>query len=389
MEKILLIISFIILIINLILIFLVFIRSNIKGQLDDQNFKLSSHFFENFQKLTDRFNELQNKMSKELAHSTEKNLLGQREFGENLSRNLQIDFKKLGDTMENRLHLMSNKMREELDQGFKKTNETFNSVMQRLTRIDEAQKNIEKLSNEVVSLQDVLTDKKSRGIFGEIQLHQILSSAFGEKNDRLYQLQYTFPNKMIVDAVLFLPEPTGMIPIDSKFPLENFRRTIDLSTTEAERMLAEKEFKKNLKKHIDDISEKYVAERTISSQAILFLPAEAIFAHVTAYYSDLLDYAHQKHVSIASPTTLWSLLSTIQVVINNIETSKYAHIIQEELVKLSKDFSRYKDRWDKLASHVETVNKDIKDIHISTGKITTKFEQIAKVEFKGLEHDET
>lgn len=329
--------------------------------------------------------DLQLKMISGLAESTEKNLKGQRFFQQDFSKSLKEDFNHLNALMEKRLEHLSLKVRENLDQGFKKTNETFQNVMERLTRIDEAQKKIEELSGEVVSLQEVLTDKKSRGIFGEVQLHQILSSVFGEKNEKLFSLQYSLSNKTIVDAVLFLPEPTGMVPIDSKFPLENYRRKVDRSLSEPERNIAEKEFVKNLKKHIDDISEKYVKVKETADQAILFLPAEAIFAEVNAYHPEIIDYAYRNKVIIASPTTLLSLLSTIQVVHNNIERNKYTTIIHEELNRLAQDFSRYKKRWDNLSKHIDTVSKDVKEIHQSTEKITRKFDKISQVDIQELE----
>lgn len=156
---------------------------------------------------------------------------------------------KITKDMQTKLDEISDRVRENLDQGFKKTNETFTSVIERLAKIDEAQKKIESLSNNVVSLQDILTDKKSRGIFGEVQLNQILNSVFGEKNDKVYKLQHKLSNGAICDSILFLPEPTGNIVVDSKFPLENFRRMFDMSFTEIERREYSKDFKNNLKKN--------------------------------------------------------------------------------------------------------------------------------------------
>ena len=141
----------------------------------------------------------------------------------------------------------------DLDVNFEKTNKTFASVLERLAKIDEAQKKIDNLSNDIVSLQTVLTDKKSRGIFGEVNLHQILSSVFGEKNDKLYSLQYTLSTGVIADAIVFAPEPLGHICIDSKFPLENYRYMLEKGITPEERIRREKLFESDVKKHIDAI----------------------------------------------------------------------------------------------------------------------------------------
>lgn len=291
---------------------------------------------------------------------------------------------KINKDMQLKLNEISDRVKENLDLGFKKTNETFNNVVERLAKIDEAQKKIESLSANVVSLQDVLTDKKSRGIFGEVQLNQVLSAVFGEKNDRVYQLQYKLPNGTQCDSIIFLPQPTGSLVVDSKFPLENFRRMFDTTLHESERKEYVKDFKNNLKKHIDDIANKYIIRDVTADQAVLFLPAEAIFAELYAYHGDIIDYAHSKKVWITSPTTFMAMITTVQVVLNNIERSKYTNVIHQELNKLADEFGRYKKRWDALASHIDTVSKDVKEIHITTNKITDRFEQISDVKIDKL-----
>lgn len=305
-------------------------------------------------------------------------------MNEKMAKELVMMNEKLTKSMQDKLNEISNSVRENLDQGFKKTNETFNSVIERLAKIDEAQKKIESLSTNVVSLQDVLTDKKSRGIFGEVQLNQILSSVFGEKNDAVYQLQYKLSNGNICDSILFLPGTMGNIVVDSKFPLENYRRMIDLNFNEVEKLEYTREFKTNVKKHIDDIARKYIIEGETTDQAILFLPAEAIFAEINAYHHDIIAHAQNKRVWLVSPTTFMATLTTIQVVLQNVERSKYTNIIHEELKKLGTEFGRYRDRWDKLAQHIDTVSKDVKDIHTTTEKITNRFESINTVKMDHL-----
>ena len=191
-------------------------------------------------------------------------------------------------------------------------------MLERLSKIDEAQKKIEGLSTDIVSLQSILTDKKSRGIFGEVNLKHILVNVFGEKNDKLYQLQCALPNHTIADCVLYAPEPLGTIAIDSKFPLENYQMMVDKKLSQTERAMHEKQFKLDVKKHIDAISSKYIIDGVTADQAIMFLPAEAIFAEMNAYHNDLIDYAYKRHVWITSPTTLISTLSVIQMIIKNI-----------------------------------------------------------------------
>lgn len=302
------------------------------------------------------------------------------DFKHDFASGLNKDFNLLNDRIEKKLNMINDKVNEKLEDNFEKTNKTFSNVLERLAKIDEAQKKIDSLSNDIVSLESVLTDKKSRGIFGEVNLHQILSSVFGEKNDRIYKLQYTLSTGVIADAILFAPSPLGNICIDSKFPLENYRYMLEKGITEEERRKREKLFETDVKKHIDAISNKYLIAGETSSEAIMFLPAEAIFAEINAYHTSIINYAYEKHVYIASPTTLMSLLTIIQAVLMGMERDKYASIIHSELNKLGEEFMRYKERWDKLSSHIETVSKDVRDIHITTDKITKRFDSISNVE---------
>jgi len=311
------------------------------------------------------------------------------DFKNELSKNLNEDFDKLNNKIESRLNLINDKVNERLDQNFEKTNKTFTNILQRLSKIDEAQKKIETLSSDIVSLQSILTDKKSRGIFGEVNLKHILVSVFGEKNEKVYSLQYTLPNGTIADSILFAPDPLGTIAIDSKFPLENYRMMVDKKLPQDIRERYEKQFKNDVKKHIDAISGKYIIEGVTSDQAIMFLPAEAIFAEINAYHPEIIEYAYKKRVWITSPTTLISTLTVIQMIMKNIERDRYTSIIHEELNKLGIEFSRYKDRWDKLAKSIQTVNKDVENVYITTEKISKKFNMISGVEVEKLTMEES
>ena len=315
----------------------------------------------------ERLGKLETDLTKELG-----------EFKFNFSRTINEDFVKLNETIVNRLNNINDKVNERLDVNFEKTNKTFTSILERLSKIDEAQKKIDSLSGEIVSLQSVLTDKKTRGIFGETNLNYIMDSVFG-KNDKIYQTQYSLGNGFIADAILFAPEPLGTICIDSKFPLENYRRMTDKSLSKEERDTATKLFKADVKKHIDAIRTKYIVPGVTSGEAIMFLPAEAIFAEINAYHPDLVKYSYQSKVWICSPTTLMSTLTIISMILKNMERDKYAKVIHTELNKLGVEFERYKDRWDKLSRSIDTVSKDVKDIHTTTEKITKRFDAINSV----------
>ncbi len=324
--------------------------------------------------ITERLGKLEVNMMKELG-----------DFKSDLGRNMNEDFSKLNEQVEKRLLLINEKVNQRLDQNFEKTNKTFMSVIERLSKIDEAQKKIENLSTDIVSLQSILTDKKTRGIYGEVNLKHILVSVFGEKNDNIFRLQYTLSTGVIADSVLFAPEPLGTICIDSKFPLEHYQLMVDRKISQDMRNNYEKMFRMDMKKHIDAISSKYIIPGETTDQAILFLPAEAIFAELNAYHSDIINYAYRKKVWITSPTTLISTLTVIEMIIKNLERDKYSTIVHEELNKLGLEFARYRERWNKLAKSIQTVNKDVENVSITTEKISRKFESINKVELADVD----
>jgi len=308
------------------------------------------------------------------------------DFKFDINKYLTNDFNQLNEKIEEKLLLINEKVNERIDQNFEKTNKTFHNILERLTKIDEAQKKIDSLSTEIVGLQSVLTDKKTRGIFGEVNLNYILSSVFGEGNKNIYDIQHTMSNGSIADSILFAPEPLGTICIDSKFPLENYEKMTDKRLSMTERDNAMKLFKSDVRKHIDAISSKYIIPGETADEAILFLPAEAIFAEINAYHPELLEYSYKKRVWITSPTTLMSTLTIIQMILKNMERDKYAQIIHVELNKLSKEFIKYRERWDKLSRSIDTVTKDIKDINITTEKITKRFDSINSVDVGLIEH---
>lgn len=300
-------------------------------------------------------------------------------------KQINDNFLKMNNTFTNHMYKINESVNTRINENFKKTNETFTSIVERLGKIDEAQKKIDTLSTDIVSLQSILSDKTARGSFGEVQLKNILVSIFGE-NSSVYSMQYTFSTGSRVDAVLFAPEPVNVIGIDSKFPLENYRRAIDdgieINTNNYISL-----FKKDLKKHVDDIASKYIIAGQ-TTQAIMFLPAEAVFAYMQSYCLDVIEYANKKSVWITSPTTLIATLTTMQVVMQNIERDKHTQVIQNELSKLAVEFDRYSSRFEKLNRSIKSVNKDLDDITVTSNKITKRFTQITNVEFDELGDDD-
>ena len=290
---------------------------------------------------------------------------------------LTQSIESLSKIVDGRLEEIGGKVSERLEEGFKKTNETFVSVMERLATIDEAQKKIDGLSTNMVSLQELLGDKKSRGAFGEVQLEGLVRNVLPEQS---FKMQYSFDNGTRVDCALFLPEPTGTVAVDSKFPLENYHRMFDKTLSDLEQAAAGKLFKADVKRHVDDIANKYIIPNVTSDGAVMFIPAEAVFAEIHAYHPDVIDYAMNKRVWVVSPTTLMAVLNTARAVLKDVEMRKQVHIIKDELGKLSGDFKRFDARMKKLADHIRQANDDAEEVHKSSRKITGAFARIERVE---------
>jgi len=284
---------------------------------------------------------------------------------------------ELHELLQKRLNDISGQVEQRLNKGFEKTTETFTDVVKRLALIDEAQKRITELSSNVVSLQEVLTDKRSRGAFGEVQMAGLIRNVMPEGS---YALQHTLSNSTRVDCMMFLPDPTGHIAIDSKFPLNSYQKMMDDEAAESDRLNAEKQFRLDIKKHIKDISEKYIIADETADGAIMFIPAEAVFAEIHAHQPQLVDEAQRARVWMVSPTTLMAVLTTARAVLKDSATRKQVHVIQEHLVNLAKDFDRFRKRMDNLSRHIQQANKDVEEVNISATKISGRFERIEKVD---------
>jgi DNA recombination protein RmuC len=286
---------------------------------------------------------------------------------------------KLNARIDQRLEQISGKVNERLDEGFKKTNETFVSVMQRLATIDEAQKKIETLTSSVVTLQDLLGNKQARGAFGEVQLEALVRNMLPTA---AYEMQFTLPNGSRVDCVLRLPEPTGMICVDSKFPLDNYRRMVARDANDVDRALAQRQFRADVKKHVDDIAAKYIVPEVTSNGAVMFVPAEAVFAEIYAHHAEVVEYAHAERVWIVSPTTLMAVLNTARAVLKDVETRKQIHVIREALGRLAVEFGRFDERLDDLAKHIRQAGEDVEKIQITGTKISQQFQRIESAELE-------
>lgn len=377
------------------LILWVILRQNTKHQLlkrindsDELTRKLSQ---ENREKLLEQFADSKLQLQRTLAEfkeATQQSLHQHRtKFDERqletlkiLQDSLQKNMSSMREETSQKLKEISGQVEKRLAEGFEKTTETFTDVVKRLALIDEAQKKITELSTNVVSLQEVLTDKRSRGAFGEIQLTALIRNMLPEKS---FALQHTLSNGKRADCMIFLPNPTGNVAIDAKFPLESYRQIADSSISDADKAAARKQFSLDIKKHIQDIAGKYIIPGETANGAMMFIPAEAIFAEIHANFPELIDLAHKANVWITSPTTTMAILTTARAVLKDEATRKQVHIIQEHLGKLSENFGRFEKRMSSLAQHINLAYKDVDEVHASAKKITAHFNKIEKVELEG------
>ena len=331
--------------------------TDLHGGLAQQSERLASRLSEELNQTRDSLHRLQLSLAASLGETTD----------------------KLNARIDQRLEQISGKVNERLDEGFKKTNETFVNVMLRLATIDEAQKKIETLTGSVVSLQELLGNKQSRGAFGEVQLEALVRNVLP---NQAFEMQHTLSNGMRVDCALKLPPPTGLVCVDSKFPLENYKLMLDPRANEADRAIAQKAFRLDVRKHVDAIASKYIIDNETSDGAVMFVPAEAVFAEIHAYHSEVVDYAIGKRVWIVSPTTLMAVLNTARAVLKDVETRKQIHVIKEALARLAVEFGRFDDRLKKLADHIRQAHEDAERIQITGGKITQQFQRIEAAELE-------
>lgn len=311
-------------------------------------------------------------------NSKEKNL----ELRNDLNKDFQYfqsiinkEFDSLDERTQNKLLTMEERISNNLKDSFKTNAEIFSNINERIVKIDEAQKGINALSSEVVSLQSILQDKKNRGTFGEIELYSLLEASYGI-NDERYKRQYHLPNGYIADAVIFGGPSLGIVCVDSKFPLENYRRMIDANITTQEKETYKKAFKDDVKKHINDIKNKYIIEGITSDMAYMFIPAEAIYSEIISFFPDLMDKSYQDKVYLVSPTTLMAYITAIKSIYLGQKKDEKAKEIQQLLSELSIEFNRFSERNEKLFKDFNNVNHDFEQLKISSDKILKRFNKI-------------
>lgn len=285
--------------------------------------------------------------------------------------------------LDDRLDKVSERMGKNLTETATKTAESLGKLNTRLSVIDEAQKNITALSGQVVGLQDILANKQARGAFGEVQLADIVQNALPPT---AYQFQATLSNGKRADCLLSLPNPPGAIAIDAKFPLEAFS-ALRAADSDAEKNTARREFRTAMLKHISDIAARYIIPGETAESALMFLPAEAVYAELQASFEDVVQKSFRARVFIVSPTTLMATLNTVRAVLKDARMREHAHIIQNEVGKMAEDVKRLQKRAANLQSHFGQASKDVGEIMTSADKIVRRADRIEDVQLSDDSQD--
>ena len=291
---------------------------------------------------------------------------------------MQTQERHIRNTLEERLGALQTQLGERLDRGQQETSKTVTDLRERLARIDEAQKSLNQLSSQVVSLNEVLSNKQARGTFGETQLENLVANVLPAA---AYRMQASLSNGKRVDCLLMLPQPPGPIAIDAKFPLESYR-ALQTAVDPAQKTAAERAFRNDVIKHIQDIADRYLIPGETAESALMFLPSEAVYAELHANFADVVDKSHRLRVYIVSPTTMMATLNTIRAVLKDVRMREQAHLIQKEVGALMEDVDRLSKRVGNLRRHFDQTIGDIHDIGVSTDKIASRGEKIRQVEME-------
>jgi DNA recombination protein RmuC len=282
---------------------------------------------------------------------------------------------ELQRTLSERIDMLNRQLQDQLTNSASKTAATISSIGERLNVIDQAQKNIAGLSTQVMSLQEILSDKQTRGAFGQERMEAIVADQLAPTH---YEFQPTLSNGSRPDCTIRVPNVKGVIVVDSKFPLEAYETL--RQAAEAERKAALARLKADVQKHVKDIAEKYLISGETQTPAIMFVPSESIYAELHVSCSDVVQKARRMQVVIVSPHVFMLAINTIQTLLRDAKMREQAGKIQEAVVELLQDVKRLGDRVGNLRTHFDRTNKDIAEIETSMKRIETRASRIEQVE---------
>lgn len=332
-------------------------------------------------------------LAKEMLQVNEANNQKLERFQSNIIEQMTKRFESINQQLGEKMKEINQKVEDKLKEGFQGTSETMAQVRERLKVIDEAQKNMESLSKDVVSLRSIMEGNQTRGAYGEYQLNMVLHNVFGDTVG-CYQEQYTIKkvkdgDDVRADAVVFMPEPNKMICIDSKFPFQDYERLMK-EDNESAKEEYKKQFAAAVKKHITVIKDKYIIDGKTAPEALMFIPNDGVFAYIHQELLDVVDYAREKRVILTSPSTLPAILVTINMVRIEAERAKNVKEISKQLDFLGRQFAMFSKEWDTFSKQLETASRSREKLDTRVNRITTKFDAISTnsdVEVEAIEEN--
>ena len=384
---------------GLIVLFVLVFKLNKKSEsntssLDQKELGKLSQQIESLEK--DLKRDIETAIAKEMVQVNETNNQKLERFQLNIIEQLNQRFESINNELATKMKDINQKVEDKLKEGFQGTSETMAQVRERLKVIDEAQKNMESLSKDVVSLRSIMEGNQTRGQYGEYQLNMVLHNVFGDTVG-CYQEQYTIKKgkdgDVRADAVVFMPEPNKMICIDSKFPFQDYERLMKEENLENKEEY-KRAFATAVKKHITVIKDKYIIEGKTAPEALIFIPNDGVFAYIHQELLDVVEYAREKRVILTSPSTLPAILVTINMVRIESERAKNVKEISKQLDFLGRQFSQFSKEWETFSRQLETATRSREKLDTRVNRITNKFDAISttsdieKEEIKDIEMEQ-
>ncbi len=387
MEKILLIVL-IALILILILLVVILLRKNsdkssqdiikLNNKVDTLEKSLPSDVA---LKIDDKIASLSKSINNDFHAQTERDNKRMLDFQANINEALELKIRTINERIDNNLKGINDRVNKSMTDGFKTTLETVEKLKKDLGTLEEAQKSLEGLNNNVVGLSNILSNNQTRGKYGEWSLERMLENTFGETKGITYDSQYEINKGLRVDAIIFLNEnKTNMIPIDSKFSLVGYDKLIDNKLSDLETKEALQSFKQSLKNRIDETKKYIICGKTIN-QALMYIPSDAIFSYIELNLMDVCEYARKNNVILVCPTILIPLIGSFKLMQLDEKKSKNIKAISSQLNTLGVEFKRFAERWEKISTSIDSLTKNKNDFNITVDKIDKKFGSISNIEF--------
>lgn len=374
--------------IGLIVLFVLVLKkpNNEQSNLDQKELGMISQQIKSLE--SDLKKDIELSLSKEMIQVNEKNNEKLERFQTNIIETMTKRFESINAQLGEKMKEINQKVEDKLKEGFQGTSETMAQVRERLKVIDEAQKNMESLSKDMVSLRNIMEGNQTRGQYGEYQLNMVLHNVFGDTVG-CYQEQYTIrkgkDGDVRADAVVFMPEPNKMICIDSKFPFQDYERLMKEENVEAKEEY-KRAFASAVKKHITVIKDKYIIEGKTAPEALMFIPNDGVFAYIHQDLLDVVEYSREKRVILTSPSTLPAILVTINMVRIETERAKNVKEISKQLDFLGRQFAQFSKEWEAFSRQLETASRSREKLDTRVNRINSKFDAIASTsETKELE----